>query len=64
VTQRQQLAARRRLLAANATLQRLRLAHDVLALRQACRPVQWLPSAVRLLRGLALWRAARALRRR
>jgi hypothetical protein len=58
VTQRQQLTARRRLLVANATLQRVRLAHDVFALRQSWRPVQW------LLRGLALWRAARALRRR
>jgi hypothetical protein len=45
------------LLAANATLQRVRLAHEALALRQSCRPVQW------LLRGLTLWRAARALRR-
>jgi hypothetical protein len=52
------------LLAAQATLQRVRLAHDVLALRQACRPVQWLPSTAWVLRGLALWRTVRALRRR
>jgi hypothetical protein len=36
-----ELAARRRLLAANATLQRVRLAHDVSALRSACRPPRW-----------------------
>ncbi len=64
MTQRRQLAARRQLLAANATLQRVRLAHEVHALRQACRPAQWLPSSGWLLRGLALWRAVRALRRR
>jgi hypothetical protein len=36
-----ELAARRRLLAANATLQRLRLVHDVQGLRAACRPPRW-----------------------
>jgi hypothetical protein len=36
-----ELAARRQLLAANATLQRVRLAHDVSALRSACRPPRW-----------------------
>jgi hypothetical protein len=35
------LAARRRLLAANATLQRVRLAHEMHTLREACRPPPW-----------------------
>jgi hypothetical protein len=35
------LAARRRLLAANATLQRVRLAHDVHVVRQALQPSRW-----------------------
>lgn len=46
-----ELAARRRLLAANATLQRLRLAHDANALRNACRPPRWAGGA---LAGVAL----------
>lgn len=92
-----ELAARRRLLAANATLQRVRLAHDVHGARQALQPPRWAawvgvaavaaalgigsrlhartqrepslqtaapPSlSVWALRGLTLWRAARALRR-
>jgi hypothetical protein len=36
-----ELAARRRLLAANATLQRVRLVHDLSALRNACVPPRW-----------------------
>jgi hypothetical protein len=36
-----ELAARRRLLAASATLQRVRLAHDMHALRQYLRPPPW-----------------------
>lgn len=36
-----ELAARRRLLAASATLQRLRLAHEVHAMRSAWRPARW-----------------------
>ena len=90
-----ELAAQRQLLAAQATLQRVRLAHDVAALRNACRPPQqwrgvaglvlaasalaavwWARSraahtaapahtagTVWALRGLTLWRAARALQR-
>ena len=41
-----ELAAQRRLLAANATLQRIRLAHDVDGLRSACRPPRWAGVAV------------------
>lgn len=70
MTARQEFAARRHLLAATATLQRTRLAQDVQALRQACRPMHWLPSAAWALpisawalRGLKLERAARALQR-
>jgi hypothetical protein len=58
------------LLAATATLQRTRLAQDVQALRQSCQPMHWLPSpawalplSAWALRGLRLWRAARALQR-
>jgi len=89
-----ELAARRQLLAANATLQRVRLAHDAAALRRAGRlpayaglaglalagaavaaawwsrqrhpaPAVSPPTAASVwaLRGLTLWRAARALRR-
>lgn len=86
-----ELAARRQLLAANATLQRVRLAHDLSALNQACRPPRWAGVALAgaalaaawwararrarrepalqattsawALRGLTLWRVARALRR-
>jgi hypothetical protein len=36
-----ELAARRHLLAANATLQRVRLAREVHMLRAACRPPPW-----------------------
>lgn len=58
------LATRRRLLAANATLQRLRLVHDVDALRSACRPPRWAGVAVA---GAALaaaaWARAQHLRR-
>jgi hypothetical protein len=36
-----ELAARRRLLAAHGTLQRVRLVHDVHTLREACRPPPW-----------------------
>jgi hypothetical protein len=45
---RRELAARRRLLAANATLQRVRLVHDVAALRGACRPPRWAGVALAL----------------
>ncbi len=59
-----ELAARRRLLAANATLQRVRMAHDLSALRSALRPPRWAGMA---LAGAALaalgWRRAERSRR-
>jgi hypothetical protein len=42
------------LLAANATLQRVRLVHDVNALRSACRPSRWAGVAL----AVAAWSAA------
>ncbi len=58
-----ELATQRRLLAANATLQRVRLAHDVDGLRSACRPPHWTGLA---LAGAALaaavWMRAQHLR--
>ncbi|HET9977332.1 MAG TPA: hypothetical protein VFQ20_07860 [Burkholderiaceae bacterium] len=63
-----QLALRRQLLVASATLQRVRLAHEVHLLRDACRPASWaapaLGGAVLALRALRLWRAWRRLRAR
>ena len=49
------LAARRRLLAANATLQRVRLVHDVSALRQTVRPPPWTGVALASAAVAAAW---------
>jgi hypothetical protein len=61
-----QLAARRQLLVASATLQRVRLAHEAQTLRDACRPTLWaapaLGAVMLSVRALRLWRAWRALR--
>lgn len=65
MTAAQALAARRRLLAANATLQRVRLAHEVDRLRGAAHPTVWSGAAHAAgwaLRALTLWRAVRAWR--
>jgi hypothetical protein len=50
-----ELAARRRLLAANATLQRVRLVHDVSVLRQTVRPPPWTGVALASAAGAAAW---------
>lgn len=63
-----QLALRRQFLVASATLQRVRLAHEVDMLRDALRPARWavpaLGGAVLAVRALRLWRAWRRLRER
>jgi hypothetical protein len=54
-----ELAARRRLLVANATLQRVRLAHDVSMLRQSVRPPPWTGVALASAAVAAAWWARR-----
>lgn len=66
MTAARELAARRRLLAANATLQRVRLAHDVQVVRQALQPSRWAAwlgvTAVAAALGVALRTHARSWR--
>lgn len=50
-----ELAARRRLLAANATLQRVRLVHDVSVLRQSVRLPPWTGVALASAAVAAAW---------
>jgi hypothetical protein len=57
------LAARRQLLVANATLQRLRLAHDVDDLRLACRPPRGTGVALGVAALAAAWWARQSQRR-
>ena len=63
-----QLALRRQILVASATLQRVRLAHELHTLRDAFRPARWaapaLGGAVLAVHALRLWRAWRRLRAR
>jgi hypothetical protein len=60
---RRELAARRQLLAANATLQRVRLAHDASALRTTLRPPGWAGVALTAAALVAIWSARRSTRR-